>query len=58
MTNDGSDVSGTPPLTDLVVAATAMHEVFITFVEAGFTRQEALQIVIAQVIQNGMNDGS
>lgn len=50
MTNDEND------LTDLMVAASAMHELFITFVAAGFTRQEALQIVLAQVTQHGQAD--
>jgi hypothetical protein len=37
-----------PPLT---AGAAALHENMISFVEAGFTRQESLQIVIALLIE-------
>jgi hypothetical protein len=34
------------PMTVLAQGATAMHEMFRAYVEAGFTEQQALQIVI------------
>lgn len=39
------------PLPPLMAGAAALHENMMSFVEAGFTRPEALQIVIAMVIE-------
>lgn len=36
-------------LTVLAQGATAMHEMFLSLIEAGFTQEQALQIVIAQM---------
>jgi len=33
----------------LFVAAVTMHEMFLAYVQAGFTRAEALQLVSAQI---------
>lgn len=38
-----------PELTPLEIAAIALHEGFYAYVQAGFTRQEALQIVLMQM---------
>ena len=37
------------PTTPLGEAAVSMHELFIEYIRAGFTRTEALQLVVAQV---------
>lgn len=38
--------SGGDPLSPLMVGATALHENFMSFLQAGFTRDEALKIVL------------
>lgn len=35
------------PLTELAAGAVQLHELFLAQVEAGFTEQQAMQIVIA-----------
>jgi hypothetical protein len=37
------------PLTELAANAAQLHEAFMAYVQAGFTRDEALRIVIAFV---------
>ena len=37
------------PLTELAKGAAQAHELFMAYVDAGFTRQEALQIVIGMI---------
>ncbi len=37
------------PISIMAESATAQHEIFLTYIEAGFTRPEALQIVIAMI---------
>jgi hypothetical protein len=39
------------PLTWLAEAATQQHELFIAWVNAGFTRSEALRMLIAVLLQ-------
>jgi len=43
------------PLTALMQGAAMMHEMYVSLQNAGFTKNEALAIVIAQMI-NGMNN--
>lgn len=43
------------PLTELQGLSVQMHEMFMAFVSAGFTREEALQLLVAAVIQNKSN---
>lgn len=38
------------PLPDMRTQAIAQHEVFISYIEAGFTREEALDLVKTQLI--------
>ena len=35
------------PVSPLVAGAASMHEIFLAYIAAGFTRDEALRIVIA-----------
>lgn len=35
------------PLTDLAASATQQHELFMSWVNAGFTRAEAMQLLLA-----------
>lgn len=45
-------------INDMRTQALAQHEVFLSYVEAGFTRSEALELVKAQIvamIQTGGN---
>ena len=35
------------PISPLVAGAASMHEIFLAYIAAGFTRDEALRIVIA-----------
>ena len=35
------------PVSPLVAGASSMHEIFLAYIAAGFTRDEALRIVIA-----------
>jgi hypothetical protein len=44
------------PLTELAAGAVQLHEFFVAQVEAGFTEQQALQLVIA-VLTAGMGGG-
>lgn len=37
------------PMTILATGAAAQHEIFMAYVTAGFTRQEALSIIIAMI---------
>ena len=37
------------PITLLQASAAQMHELFIAFVDAGFTREEALMLLIASL---------
>lgn len=37
------------PVTELGESAVVMHELFMSYVEVGFTRDEALRLVIAMV---------
>ncbi len=51
------------PLTPTGQGAAALHELFMSYVTAGFTRPEALDIVIAQLVEtmrwnNEHGDGS
>jgi hypothetical protein len=39
------------PFSELTAAAMSVHELFITYVDVGFTREEALRLIIA-MIQN------
>ena len=39
------------PLPRLMAGAAALHENMMSFVEVGFTREEALQIVIAMLLE-------
>lgn len=41
-----SDAVGGDPLSPLMVGATALHENFTSFVVAGFTSEQAMQIVL------------
>ena len=41
------------PISKLAEGAAAAHEVFLAYVRAGFTREEALHLVIA-MLQTGM----
>lgn len=47
----GPNANTVPPLTQLEQMAAMMHEVFMAFVEAGFTRDEALKIVMMNLAQ-------
>lgn len=40
---------------DMRTAAVAMHEVFISFMAAGFTRAEALELVKTQMVAQIQN---
>jgi hypothetical protein len=42
----GMSDSNSDPMSPLMVGATALHENFTSFIAAGFTRKEALQIVL------------
>lgn len=44
-----TDETPEDPITALAAAATGMHELFTAYIDAGFTRAEALQILIAVV---------
>jgi hypothetical protein len=35
-----------PPLTELTAAAAALHELYLTYVEVGFTEGQAFEIVL------------
>lgn len=41
--------------TDLQVAATALHEMFVTYIEAGFTEAQALQLLGDHIRAAGTN---
>lgn len=38
-----------PPLTDLVAAAAGAHELYLAYIEAGFTPAQAMQLLCAMV---------
>lgn len=42
------------PMTMLAQGAAAQHEIFMAYVHAGFTRGEALQIIIAMITTHMM----
>jgi hypothetical protein len=44
------------PLTELAAGAAQLHEVFLSYVGAGFSEAQAMQIVIA-VLAAGMESG-
>lgn len=44
------------PFTDIQIASVQMHELFTAWVDAGFTREEALQLLISSIIQAGKNN--
>jgi hypothetical protein len=44
------------PLTDLAAAAAQLHELFVSYVEAGFTEDQALRLIIG-VITAGITGG-
>ena len=46
------DTEPVDPLSDLAKGAAAQHEIFLTYVAAGFTRAESLQIIIAMLTAN------
>lgn len=43
------------PLTELAAAAAQLHELFVSYVNAGFTENQALRIVIGVI--TGANGG-
>lgn len=43
------------PLTELVVGAIAYHEMYLAFQKAGFSREEAMELVVA-ALQAGMKE--
>ena len=40
------------PLSELAAGAVQMHEMLTSYVAAGFTRAEALQIIISMLVAN------
>ena len=47
------------PLTGLAESVAQQHEMFMAYVEAGFTRPEALKIIIAMLASHlGNNEGN
>lgn len=36
-----------PPLTELAAAAATLHELYLTYMEAGFTADQSFQLVLA-----------
>lgn len=46
------------PMTMLAQGAAAQHEIFMAYVEAGFTRPEALAIIIAMITTHITMPGS
>ena len=56
---EGARPESTPldPLTELVKGAVQIHEMFTAYVEAGFTRAEALQLVL-WVMTAGIGKGN
>jgi hypothetical protein len=44
------------PITDLAAGAAQCHELFVSYVEAGFTEAQALQIVIG-ILTAGLGGG-
>jgi hypothetical protein len=43
--SDGTNSEPENPLSELMVGAAMMHELYRTYVEAGFTEQQALYLV-------------
>lgn len=41
-------------VTDLQMRAAGLHELFMAYVNAGFTREEAMQIILV-IVHAGMN---
>jgi hypothetical protein len=41
----------TPPLTELAAAAVQQHELFRSWVDAGFTEDQAMQLLVAILIR-------
>ncbi len=64
MTNDESDATAAFPVdvdSEAFSAAVATHELFMTYVAVGFTRPEALQIVmfhLARLMDSGDTRGA
>jgi hypothetical protein len=46
------------PLTDLVKGAVQVHEMYCAYVDAGFSRKEALQIIIGILTAGMRRDGT
>jgi hypothetical protein len=44
------------PMTQLAAGAAQQHEMFMAYVEAGFTRPEALKIMIAIIVAHVTED--
>ncbi len=55
--NDDITRSKDEMVTPLEIAAVGMHEMYMSFRYAGFTRMEALKIV-SDVVVNSMNDAN
>lgn len=52
-----SESSDVPPdfMGQYLAGAVGMHEMFLSYIQAGFTRMEALQIIIG-ILQAGMRN--
>jgi len=53
--SDDSKITQADPLTALQAGAASIHELYKAWVEAGFTRDEALYL-IAQMLTHGRSD--
>ena len=51
MADDNQQPSPESALTELAAAAAQLHELFSSYLEAGFTAEQALQLVIALITQ-------
>lgn len=51
MGDDNQQPSPESALTELAAAAAQLHELFSSYLEAGFTAEQALQLVIALITQ-------
>lgn len=45
-------------LTAMAQAAAAMHEMFRSYVEAGFTEDQAIKLIITFMVASGQNGGT
>ena len=45
------------PITDLAAGAAQLHELYVSYLNAGFTREEALRLVIG-ILTAGMAGGA